>query len=413
MKILNIKTNNRLSWFPEGRFARLVGLSLGLSLLAAPAVSGQCLYEATIIQGPMCTNGSPATFGPSDLDEQGNAAGGSSCFLASHATVWTGSGLAIPLPDSNESRTLALTDPDHVVGTDFQAAQGFDVAAYWEFGVLQILGALPGQLTSKAHGINLSQQIVGISSNSTTGDNGTFLWENGDFFVLSGFPIGATAIANDINDDSQIVGEMGVSLITSNAFLWENGIVTDLGKIPGGTSANAVAISSIGHVVGAGRVPREGTIFGVPHAFFWDGQTMIDLGVLPGKVESIALDLNDADQIVGSSFLSGEGNSAVLWQDGQIYDLNELNVTDLGGVVLRRAVAINNAGQILVSVNGAGILLTPIGSAPGDIDNNCFVNVSDLLLLLGEWGNTGSIADINEDGNVNVTDLLALLGSWG
>ena len=58
-------------------------------------------------------------------------------------------------------------------------------------------------------------------------------------------------------------------------------------------------------------------------------------------------------------------------------------------------------------------MLTPIGSAPGDIDNNCMVNVGDLLLLLNEWGKAGSFADINEDGNVNVTDLLALLGSWG
>ena len=96
-----------------------------------------------------------------------------------------------------------------------------------------------------------------------------------------------------------------------------------------------------------------------------------------------------------------------------MYDLNDLNVTDLGGIVLRNAFAINNAGQILTGVNAAGILLTPIGSAPGDIDNNCFVNVNDLLLLIGEWGQTGSVADINLDGNVNVTDLLALLASWG
>ena len=58
-------------------------------------------------------------------------------------------------------------------------------------------------------------------------------------------------------------------------------------------------------------------------------------------------------------------------------------------------------------------MLTPIGSAPGDIDNNCIVNVSDLLLLISEWGESISVADINLDGNVNVTDLLALLADWG
>ena len=95
-----------------------------------------------------------------------------------------------------------------------------------------------------------------------------------------------------------------------------------------------------------------------------------------------------------------------------MYDLNDLNVTDLGGGTLLRAWAINNDGLILADA-GIGVLLTPIGSAPGDIDNNCLVNVGDLLLLLSEWGKAGSFADINEDGNVNVTDLLALLASWG
>ena len=40
------------------------------------------------------------------------------------------------------------------------------------------------------------------------------------------------------------------------------------------------------------------------------------------------------------------------------------------------------------------------------------MNVTDLLILLGNWGGSG-IGDINEDGEVNVTDLLLLLGAWG
>ena len=408
---MNIKTINPLLRSPEGHFAGLVGLGLGLSLLTAPVASGQCLYEATFIQGPLCSDGLPATFGSSALDEQGNAAGASSCFLANHATVWTGSGLALPLPDSGESRALALTDPDHVVGTDVPVGASLGVASLWEFGNLILLGTLPGDEFSKAHGINPNMQIVGESKGGPEGLS-AFLLENNNFERLI-LPIGSSAIANDINAQGQIVGFMGDSAVTDHAFLWENGIVTDLGIIPGGTSADARSINNLGHVAGMGRVPREGTIFGVPHAFFWDGQTMIDLGVLPGKVESSASDLNDADQIVGSSFLSGEGNTAVLWQDGQIYKLQDLVVPELIGSTLRIAKSINNAGQILVDIGGVGVLLTPIGSAPGDIDNNCMVNVGDLLLLLNEWGKAGSIADINLDGTVNVTDLLALLGSWG
>ena len=407
--MITIKKINPLQRSPEGHFAGLVGL--GLSLLAGPVASGQCLYEATFIQGPMCVGGFPASFLPMAMDEQGNAAGRSSCFLAEHATVWTGSGLAIPLPDSGESKPFALTDPDHIVGTDVPAGASLGVASFWEFENLILLGTLPGDEFSKAHGINQNIQIVGESSGGPDGLS-AFLYENNNFEKLI-LPFGPLAIANDINAQGQIVGWMGGGVIQSNAFLWESGIVTDLGIIPGGTSADALAVNKIGHVAGRGLVPFEGSIFGEWHGFFWDGQSMIDIGVLPGRIDSLAYDLNDADQIVGSSFLSGEGNSAFLWQDGQIYKLQDLVVTDLLGSTLRIATSINNAGQILVDIGGVGVLLTPIGSAPGDIDNNCFVNVSDLLLLLAEWGKPNSIADINDDGDVNVTDLLALLGSWG
>ena len=50
-------------------------------------------------------------------------------------------------------------------------------------------------------------------------------------------------------------------------------------------------------------------------------------------------------------------------------------------------------------------------------DTNCSgdVNVTDLLLLLGNWGPCPNPCppDTNGDGNVNVTDLLALLAAWG
>lgn len=52
-----------------------------------------------------------------------------------------------------------------------------------------------------------------------------------------------------------------------------------------------------------------------------------------------------------------------------------------------------------------------------DLDGNCAVDVSDLLLLLGAWGNCPRTddcpADINGDGTVDVSDLLLLLGDWG
>lgn len=49
----------------------------------------------------------------------------------------------------------------------------------------------------------------------------------------------------------------------------------------------------------------------------------------------------------------------------------------------------------------------------GDVNGDGVVNMMDLLLLLGAWGqNPGHPADLNGDGVVNVQDLLILLSNW-
>ncbi|MBL6998118.1 MAG: hypothetical protein ISR75_06750 [Phycisphaerales bacterium] len=50
----------------------------------------------------------------------------------------------------------------------------------------------------------------------------------------------------------------------------------------------------------------------------------------------------------------------------------------------------------------------------GDVNNDGWVTVSDLLTVIDSWGTCdGCSADINEDGNVNVTDLLIIVDAWG
>ena len=48
-----------------------------------------------------------------------------------------------------------------------------------------------------------------------------------------------------------------------------------------------------------------------------------------------------------------------------------------------------------------------------DINNDGFVDVSDLLAVVGDWGQVGVSSDINGDGIVNVPDLLAVIDAWG
>jgi hypothetical protein len=48
-----------------------------------------------------------------------------------------------------------------------------------------------------------------------------------------------------------------------------------------------------------------------------------------------------------------------------------------------------------------------------DINGDGYVNVNDLLIIIGYWGNNTPQADLNFDGIVDVTDLLIVVGNWG
>ncbi len=48
-----------------------------------------------------------------------------------------------------------------------------------------------------------------------------------------------------------------------------------------------------------------------------------------------------------------------------------------------------------------------------DLNNDGFVNASDLATLLGLWGSSNWLADLNGDGVVNAADLAVMLGNWG
>ena len=48
-----------------------------------------------------------------------------------------------------------------------------------------------------------------------------------------------------------------------------------------------------------------------------------------------------------------------------------------------------------------------------DINGDGYVNVNDILILIGYWGSTNSSADVNDDGIVDVSDLLIVVGNWG
>jgi hypothetical protein len=52
-------------------------------------------------------------------------------------------------------------------------------------------------------------------------------------------------------------------------------------------------------------------------------------------------------------------------------------------------------------------------SCLGDVTGDGTVDVTDILAVVGAWGNTSGPEDVNQDGIVDVSDLLAVVGAWG
>jgi len=70
-----------------------------------------------------------------------------------------------------------------------------------------------------------------------------------------------------------------------------------------------------------------------------------DLGTL-GSDYSIAYGINDVGKVVGDSFTSSGQPHAFLWNNGKMFDLNNL-LSDNSGWELVSAQGINNRGQIV------------------------------------------------------------------
>lgn len=136
--------------------------------------------------------------------------------------------------------------------------------------------------------------------------------------------------------------------------------------------------------------------------------------------------LSPSSQRILGTFVDSTGGQETLLGSGVF----EVSTAESGK---SRLVAIQNSNNQAVLVwqdarNGADDLyaqsinpdgtLGPVDDGPlGDLNGDGVVNVSDLLILFGAWGDCPEAgecpADLNGDGFVNVSDLLILFANWG
>lgn len=288
------------------------------------------------------------------------------------------------LHQTGYANATAINDAGQIVGT----SEGH--AFLWEAAVMTDLGTLGGTV-STANAVNVSGQVVGESQTSQ-GEVHAFLWERGMLRDL-GLP-GESSSARGINNKGEIIGFAAGKNLRGGATLWKDGTRQPLGDLgPSGSGSNALAINNRGDVAGvssgfanswggvvravvwlSGAIHDIGTLGG-PHStakaindsgevvgwadlpghstvgFLWKDGVLQNLGTLAGTVskpgiQSQAISINRQGWVVGSALNSAGESRAVIWENGVATDLNTL-IPVGSGVVLTRAVAINNKGQVV------------------------------------------------------------------
>ena len=90
------------------------------------------------------------------------------------------------------------------------------------------------------------------------------------------------------------------------------------------------------------------------------------------------------------------------------------NTSDSIPALVYTLVCANNPNQIVGPwTDGGGNTIADECPECPDINGDGTVDVSDLLIVIGYWGATGSPADLNSDGIVDVSDLLTVIANWG
>jgi probable HAF family extracellular repeat protein len=291
------------------------------------------------------------------------------------------------------SRGFGINSTNLVVGDTFTVVpmEPRSHAAIFKGGVAVDLGVLPGQVYSRANGINAVGQVVGFSGLQRDSlESRAFVWSSQTGWIDIGTLGGAYAQAYAINDAGYVTGASQTQgmgpMLTTHAFIYRvpaapyrrYSQMVDLGVL-GGVSSYGTAINSYNHVAGYSTITTSDERV---HAFLHDGTKMIDLGSLGGPGNrwgsdlSVALGVNSWDQVVGYTYLPAFGEMpiqqvAFLWSRdgygaGKMVNLNKLvNVTGKN-YLLVSATGINDNGQIVANAydiqNGGvhAVLLTPV-----------------------------------------------------
>lgn len=392
---------------PLRRTLAAIGLCM-LAALGAPAQAATTYRAKTLINYAADGTVQAAIVVPTSLSEAGHALGRFKVYMPADGSIIDVSRLA---DGSSMATGYAINSAGQVVGAGGALGRGIVVRNL--DGSYVNLGLLPGDLGSiGGMAINDAGQVAGESS-----DLAGWCGHRAVLGHVSGTPplqalgrlvdrSGAWSVPNAISPGGRVAGWAYVSGATCGAYPSYHAFVASAtGLVDLHTTfnlpstvlslSNARAINDQGIVVG--RYAVGGTLLApVFNAVVWNttNGTWRDLG--PGTLEGV----NASGTVVGTRLNAAGAALAAVVGDaagGPLVDLATRVPGMPTDLVLRRGVAINDAGQILVEgsaggYSSVGILLTPISStepAPA-APSNLVVTASTPTQVSLRWADNAS-----------------------
>ncbi len=276
-----------------------------------------------------------------------------------------------------------------------------------------LLPSLAGVGICRVTGINEAGTVCGTRTIAGPPNypETAFIWSQRDGFTDLGLINGFGTTASDINNFGVVTGNMAVRNVL-HPFAWNGSEVTDLGTTAG-FNTRGEAINDTNVVAGYGNLAPG---FGVPvRGFAGDASPLNDIGTLPGYERSFLVAINNAGLAVGECTAMGSSAATgILWDGVRLRDIQTMLI-DPGEVDLYSATAIDESGRVTcvadVALAVIALVLEPV-FVQGDVTGDCAVELADLLIVIRDWGKSGSPADVTGDGVVNVSDLLMVIANW-
>lgn len=257
-------------------------------------------------------------------------------------------------------------------------------------------------------------RIFGNDENPATGATAGYRRIDGASTLFEAPAAGPVEVdLNDANSAGVAVGGRWEAGVNTPWHLVDD-TVTPLPLPPTYISGWANAIAESGMITGLIRTSTSSNMSN--RGARWNGDVIDVLEPLPGHDWCVAWDIADSGVAVGKS-LRGSRERPVIWDPakGDVALLLGRRVDWRLSHSFGPTGTINDQGWIVVHGDDFptyGAILVPQTPPPGDIDGDCVANLTDLMLLLTEFGRTDGPADLDGDGAVDGFDLGIVLANW-